>query len=141
MSIYLNQSTSTNRIVATRSTKGILQPGYKIKIGTQDKYFRIIKTGLKTFVDHDTFEIEETSLGIAASNSTEVLSIVQTGTPQFNVEHLIQGEDSYSYDIYFTGKHSVDVQLITAEICPGFKQVGAMTYGLDTHRVVQSGGK
>jgi len=33
------------------------------------------------------------------------LNVVSGAIPQFSVEYPIEGEDSYTYDIYFTGRH------------------------------------
>jgi hypothetical protein len=78
---------------------------------------------------------------VAGSGGEELeVRIIHGGVPQFSVKHEIQGEDSYTYDIIFTGKHLGNVAAVTATNAGcTFSQFGGMTFGLDTE-VTQEGG-
>jgi hypothetical protein len=132
-------------LISSSSLEGILQPGDRIEVvdidATVSQTYTVTKTGMSTNIAGDTFMIDYPITWVAGSGGEELeVRIIHGGVPQFSVKHEIQGEDSYTYDIIFTGKHLGNVAAVTATNAGcTFSQFGGMTFGLDTE-VTQEGG-
>ena len=64
---------------------------------------------------------------------------VSGGVPSYIVDELIEGEDSYSYEIYFTGKHLAVMPLMTTSLCNTYAQFGSYYAGVDALSHVEGG--
>jgi hypothetical protein len=141
-----NSLFSETTLVSTTSTEGRLQAGDRIEIETSTGVFSrtyiVTQTGMMTNRPSDTFTID---FPIDWSNDNSIdtfkVHVIKGGLPQFSTELLVEGEDSFAYEIFFTGRHlsASDVPDITATLTDSFKQYGGMVFGLDTE-IVQKGG-
>jgi len=138
LQITRNSWKNLTTLVATGSTLGYLQPGDRIQIpgsSTPSKIYKVIGTGLKTNVASDTFVVD-VPVDLINGNTpqlTDKLNVykVTGGVPVYTVEKRVEGEDSYTYNLYFSGKHLSSVPVLNTEICNGFAQFNSMRYGAD----------
>lgn len=116
-------------------TEGIIQPGDRLRVPnsvTPNQTYTVIAT------DGQTRIIVDGALQTTAASFVTAYVFV-TAIPSFIVEVLQSGEDSYSYEVAFTGPQLSTVPLLNGTICPNFYQVDGMRYGLAIS-VLQMGG-
>ncbi|RYG69809.1 fibronectin type III domain-containing protein, partial [archaeon] len=71
--------------------------------------------------------------------TTLQVSKLEPAVPEFSVKTAIEGEDSYTYEIYFSGSHHSSIGKMGVYECDSFKQYEGMRFGLAS-RVIQEGG-
>jgi hypothetical protein len=115
-------------LVATTSTEGRIQAGDRIEVETSSgvfsRTFVVTQTGMMTNRASDTFTIDyPIDWENGDVQSTYTVHIIKGGIPQFSTELMIEGEDSYAYEIFFTGQHlgASDVADVTATLTSTFQ--------------------
>jgi len=68
------------------------------------------------------------------------LFVVKVPVAEYSVQTLQEGEDSYTYNVFFTGRHLSTIGSLDVGICVGdFQQFGGMRYGVDVRNHVVGG--
>lgn len=114
-------------------TAGIVRAGDRIRLPTSvnpSQIYRVLDiTNTTLTVDTTLSPFPVTPIN-AATLMLEV-NVVDSLTVQFSVDTVQQGEDSYTYGVFFTGPHLGNVPLMVLEMCPStsFNQYGGLRYG------------
>merc|ERR1719487_2952851 len=129
-------SNATTEIIATDSTLGTLQTGDRIRVPGST-------TPLRTFVVMSTdysdselrFIIDAPIMFTSAAEELEDVYKIDGGVPDFTVATVQEGEDSYYYDVFFTGRQHGNVPQLTVSTCDSFAQFNGMRYSVDVDTV------
>ena len=117
---------------------------------TQQKLNGLVQAGDRVMVPgssrphylYDVIDVTDTTVTVnealyAASKGYHTFTVMEVKVvkapfPEFTVQTVQEGEDAYTYDIYFTGAHLTDVNPLTIQPCSATpKQYGGMLFGLD----------
>jgi len=120
-------------IVPSVNPQGYIQAGDRIRFPTStfpSKVFLVIATTASSIT-------VDPSLNMAVTN--QPLYRVSSPMAEYSVQALQEGEDSYSYDVFFTGPHVNSVDTLTVAMCANIKQFGGMRYGVDVKEATAGG--
>lgn len=150
--IAINYAASVGKITWTSltTTLGYVQAGDKLRLPTSASPYI-----LYTVTSTTEFTITVDTPLIAFTGSVGALFemgiIVITGIlPEYSVRTSVQGEDSYTYAIYFSGPHLADAYQLSPISCtpastvgsvvtPGYSQYGGMLTGVSVETIHDGG--
>jgi len=121
------------------TTAGLVQAGDRIRLPYSTSPY---KTFVVTDVTAYTLVVDNSfSQFVKLQTQDYLVSVVKPPFPEYAVETVQDGEDSYTYEIFFTGSHLTNVDPVAVNICPAssFSHYGGMRYGV-TVRTTQNGG-
>ena len=129
----------------TATTQGVLQPGDMVRLPTSATPYRVYRV-LDTTKYSLKVDMPLVPFGVPqAAGFNLTVAKVQVPLPDFSVATAQRGEDSYAYDVYFTGPHLGGVHQLVPITCPACTtqacthHQGGMLYGVDVN-TKQDGG-
>ena len=142
--VSVTQTTASRTwTLASGTTAGVLQVGDRIRIDDTtlptDKYITYTIKALTA----NTITVDKLMVGTSAG--TRSVFKVETPIVEYAVNTVQKGEDSYTYDVFFTGRHVSNMSPLVPVICPvyhavsapsGYKQFNGMRYGVTVYAFV-----
>lgn len=123
------------------STLGYIQPGDRLRLPASSAPYKLYLvegvTANRIIVDTPL-----TPFAGPPSNDFNLTVVVVKGSlPEYSVHTAIHGEDSYSYDVYFTGPHLTNAAQITPIYCDAvnYKQFGGMLSSVSVETIQEGG--
>ena len=130
-------STDRTWTLSSGSTLGVLQVGDRIRIDNVDTlsatYFAYTIMSLTS----TTITLDFPMQGTDGTKTPYQLFKIDTPTVEYSIKNAQAGEDSYKYDVYFTGRHLTDVYDLTVSMCTGFAHFDGMRHGVLVEPVVE----
>jgi hypothetical protein len=104
----------TTWTITGSSLQGVVFPGSQIKVPSSDVSTRIFT--VRSVTAPSTLEVDMALPG-SNTDSSYTIVVVHEANPQYSVKTVVDGEDAYSYKMFFTGAHLGDVNLIDSQAC------------------------
>jgi len=135
---YSNTNTNPDRFKVRVTSASFIQPGDRIRVPTSAtpyKLYTVLSASPYFFTVDGEFP-----LSVAPVRDTVAQVLVVRGPfPEFSVDHVIQGEDSYIYKVFFVGSHIVSAPALTATLSNTITQYNGMRRGVQVRTDVDSG--
>lgn len=129
--------------IAEGLTSGYIQAGDRVRLPASQAPFQ---TYLVLDVSNLTVTVDKPLAPFSTEPSNHAslqleVDVVNEPMAQFTVETVQEGEDSYTYEVFFTGPHLASVPKLIVDMCPtsGFNHYNGMRFGAQTTSI-QSGG-
>ena len=121
------------------TTLGNIQVGDQIRVDNVATSHKYLSYTVKSMTA-STITVDDVMQGATAGvNTYNVYKVIMPLT-EYSVETVQVGEDSYRYDIYFTGRHLTNVPaLIATTLASGWRQYNGMRYGVSVETYEQGG--
>ena len=141
VSINYGNSVGKTTWYTSLSTLSLIQPGDRVRISlsaTPYQLYRVVSSTAHSITVDAPLAAFSSTVDVALNMS---VSVVRGATPDYNVRTLVVGEDSYAYDVYFSGPHMTDVIQLLPAVCAssGYSQYGGMLHSVAV-RTLQQGG-
>jgi hypothetical protein len=123
------------------STLGYIQPGDRLRLPASSAPYKLY---LVEGATANTISVDTPLTAFAgppAKDFNLTVVVVRGSLPEYSVHTAIQGEDSYSYDVYFTGPHITNAEQITPIDCDAteYKQFGGMLSSVSVETIQEGG--
>ena len=141
--VNINYGSSVGRTTwyTSLSTLSLIQPGDRVRMSvsaTPYQLYRVVSSTAHSI----TVDAPLTAFSSFADPAMNMsVSVVRGSMPDYNVRTLVVGEDSYAYDVYFTGPHMTNVMQLVRSVCAssGYSQHGGMLHSVAVSTVQQGG--